>query len=79
MKKGNELSNHVQNTIIQEIDAWIKDNIDPVTGWDSPTERDEALLKLANDLLDFAGGMKRSAEAALNSQATVFYVIFIMS
>jgi len=53
-----DLSAHVMNRVNDAIEEWKKENLDELGYW--PTRADD-MEKLADDLMDFVRGMKRSA------------------
>lgn len=57
-----DLTAHVTNRVTEAIDEWKNANVDPIEGWDT---RDEDLLKLAGEMMEFFKGMKRSSSQEL--------------
>lgn len=64
-RRSTDLTADVTNAVSKAIDGWKKRNVDPLEGW--PT-RDEDLLKLANEMIDFFRGMKRASEQGIRSK-----------
>jgi hypothetical protein len=61
----NDITAHVMNKVSEAIEEWKNANIDPMEGWPS---RDEDLLKLAEEMMDFFQGMKRSSKQELKKK-----------
>lgn len=57
-----DLTAHVTNRVMDAIDEWKSANTDSIEGWQT---RDEDLLKLAEEMMDFFKGMKRSSSQEL--------------
>jgi hypothetical protein len=65
---SDDFSIHVQNAVIKAIQEWEKKNLDPIEGWEYPTQKDEFYLQMVNDLKDFLQGMERSAKQSLKNK-----------
>jgi len=64
-KLGQNLDVTLANVISKTIEDWIKQNINPVTGWDHPTQRYEVLLYAAEGAIQFFNGMVRASKQGI--------------
>lgn len=62
---GSDLGIAMQNAITNATDKWIKDNVNPIEGWPTPTARDETMLVAATHTMDFLKGMQRASKQSI--------------
>lgn len=55
----------LNNAISDTLTKWMQKNVDPINGWDYPTQRDEVLLYAAEGAIQFFNGMIRASKQAI--------------